>query len=73
VLADYERAVEDEDPKARIVLEVVAKLDGEREAIAKKVTDTEAVAAEWEDTDDGGLRTPSTCCASSARPTPPRP
>jgi hypothetical protein len=54
-LADYERALEDKDPKARIVLEVVGKLDGERDDLAAKIADTEAVAAEWHDTDDSGL------------------
>jgi hypothetical protein len=55
VLADYERAVEVGDPNARIVLEVVAKLDGERDTLAQRIADTEAVTAEWEDSDDDSL------------------
>lgn len=42
-------------PTARIVLEVVAKLDSERDAMTAKIADAEAVAAEWEDADDSGL------------------
>jgi DNA invertase Pin-like site-specific DNA recombinase len=55
ILADYERAIAEDDPTARIVLEVVAKLDSERQAMTAKIADAEAVAAEWKDTDDSGL------------------
>jgi hypothetical protein len=55
VLADYERALADGDPTARLVLEVAAKIDTERQALAERLADTEAVASEWDTADGGGL------------------
>lgn len=55
VLADYEAALAEGDPNARIVLNVAAKLDTEHEALNAKIGDADAIAAEWQDVDDSGL------------------
>jgi hypothetical protein len=53
--AAYEQALEERDPNARIALEVVAKLDTERDTLTAGIADAVALAAEWEDAGDSGL------------------
>ena len=55
VLAGYEKALAEDDPTARLVLEVAARIDAEHEVLAEKIADAEAVASEWDDVDDSGL------------------
>ena len=55
VLADYQAALTEGDAKARIVLEVATRIDAEHDALAARLADAEAHAAEWEDADDSGL------------------
>ena len=55
VLADYQAALDAGDAEARIVLEVATRLDWERDALAARLADAEALAAEWEDVGDSGL------------------
>ena len=50
VVADYEPALSEGDLKARIVLEVVAKIDIEVAGLDAEIANAEAVLAEWQKT-----------------------
>jgi hypothetical protein len=71
VLADYEAAVTEGDSKARVVLEVVAKLDDARVRQERRIADTDAALAEWATWTTGAWRPAWICRGRSARPTPP--
>lgn len=49
VLDDYTAAVAENDPKARIVLEVIDRLDGQATALARRIAAAEAQLTEWQD------------------------
>ena len=55
VLADYEAALSEGDPKARIVLEVASEIDERYCNTAAQLADAEALAAEWDHAGDSSL------------------
>ena len=69
-MADYEAALGEHDPNARIVLEVVAKIDSERGTLTDAIADAEAVIGEWQDAsvDDrcATAKSGPACCAVRA-------
>ena len=87
LLDDYEKLPQD-DPGGRLLLDRATRLAGEREELSSQIADVEAIAAEWEDADDGDLAEavdllralqdaatsprPSTCSAPFRMPPPPR-